>query len=72
MSEPRPAHSLHIPGAERLCVTATGFCTAERNELRTVAESLGFRYLPDLVHRSTTHLVCKSVLDAFGRPKYSR
>ncbi|GAX78716.1 hypothetical protein CEUSTIGMA_g6154.t1 [Chlamydomonas eustigma] len=67
-----------IPGMEKVVVTGTGFNITERAFLQNVTLQLGAGYLPDLVHRSTnsrlytTHLVCKSMLDAFGTQKYMR
>ncbi len=67
-----------VRGTDKVVVTGTGFSKPERDELRHAVSLLGARYLPDLVHCSTsphchtTHLVCKTMLDAFGTPKYTR
>ena len=56
----------------------TGFSKLEREELQHACMQLGARYLPDLVHSSTsphchtTVLICKTIVDAFGTVKYTR
>jgi hypothetical protein len=50
---------------------SSGFNPGERDELCRMAEALGGRYSPELSHR-TTHLVCKSMMCAFGTPKFMR
>eukprot|EP00798_Chlamydomonas_sp_ICE-L_P012693 gene12693-15925_t len=48
------------------------FSSDERAKLKTAVSELGGHYLPDLVWGRTTHLVCKTLLDAFGMPKYMK
>ena len=67
-----------VSGASRVVITGTGFAPEERRQLQQWVLKLGARYSPDLVHSSTsphchtTHLVCKSMVDAWGSPKYTR
>jgi hypothetical protein len=67
-----------MPACTRSTRSHAGFKRHERDALRGVVESMGARFSPDLVHRSTapgcftTTLVCKRLLDAFGTPKYTR
>ncbi|KAG1661688.1 hypothetical protein FOA52_001965 [Chlamydomonas sp. UWO 241] len=78
MEQSAPPPRLAVVVGQRLVVTATGFTPAEREELCRMAEALGGCYLPELVHRATaprdytTHLVCKSMMCAFGTPKFTR
>lgn len=56
----------HVPSP--LCA---GFHGAERKRLAELAQALGGSYAPDLVAGTTSHLVCKRLIDAVGGPKHT-
>ena len=50
--------------------TFAGFRSAAKAELQAQVAALGAEYTGDLVRGTTTYLVCRRLLDAFGSFKY--
>ncbi|GFH11661.1 BRCT domain-containing protein, partial [Haematococcus lacustris] len=54
----------------KVAISTTGFAPSERPDLAILTSKLGGVYLGELRGGQTTHLVCKSIVEAVGSLKY--